>query len=189
MKLLYKVTLLLALLLAGCQPIMPEAAHPGDDKIANAMSAGLPSIAHDATIVDLPTAPGGDLVELRKGSNQWTCTPDLPFTPTNDPMCMDANGLEFFRAYLAGRQPQYSGIGIIYMLQGQSVASNDDPSLMEPPAGEEWVIDGPHIMIVSPDPLDPALFSSKHLHGVPYVMFAGTPYEHLMVPFTEEMHH
>ena len=181
-------TLLLVLLLAGCKPITPEAAHPGDDKVANAMSAGLPAIADAATIIDWPKAAGGELVELRKGSNGWTCLTDVPFTPTNDPLCMDANGLEFIRAYVAGRPPQYTGIGIIYMLQGQSVASNSDPSLMKPPAGQEWVVDGPHIMVVSPKKLDPALYSTEHQMGIPYVMFAGTPYEHLMVPFTEMKH-
>ncbi len=188
MKPIYIFTLFLALLLVGCKPITPQAAQPGGDKIANAMSAGLPSLAHDATIVDLPTEPGGELVELRQGSNDWTCLPDLPFTPTNDPMCMDGNGLEFIRAYLAGRAPEYTGIGIIYMLQGQSVASNSDPSLMTPPAGQDWVIDGPHIMVVSPETLDPALYSTDHDSGGPYIMFAGTPYEHLMVAFTEMKH-
>jgi hypothetical protein len=188
MKQIRVFTVFLALLLVGCKPITREAAQPGGDKIANAMSAGLPSFAHDAAIVDLPTEPGGELVELRPGSNGWTCMPDLPFTPTNDPLCMDANGLEFMRAYVAGRAPEYTGIGIIYMLQGQSVASNSDPSLMEPPEGQDWVVDGPHVMVVSPWKLDPVLYSAEHQLGMPYIMFAGTPYEHLMVPFTEMKH-
>ena len=70
------------------------------------------------------------------------------------------------------------------MLQGGSVAHNDDPSVMEPPAGQEWQIDPPHVMLVSPQPWDPALFTNDHHSGGPWIMFAGTPAEHLMVPVT-----
>jgi hypothetical protein len=59
---------------------------------------------------------------------------------------------------------------------------------MQPPEGQDWVVDGPHIMVVGPQKLDPALYSAEHQSGMPYIMFAGTPYEHLMVPFTEMKH-
>ena len=36
-------------------------------------------------------------------------------------------------------------------------------------------------MVVYPEPLDPTL-SHDPDSGGPYVMFAGTPYEHLMIP-------
>ena len=59
----------------------------------------------------------------------------------------------------------------------------------EPPlpagAGFEWVVDGPHIMLIIPNlaqleglPTDPKGKS-------PYVMWKGTPYAHIMVPVAE----
>jgi hypothetical protein len=71
------------------------------------------------------------------------------------------------------------------MLQGGSVADNNDPSLTEPPTGQEWQNGAPHIMIASPKPLDPVLFSKDMHSGGPWIMFGGTPREHLMVPVQE----
>ena len=73
------------------------------------------------------------------------------------------------------------------MLQGGSVADNDDPSVTEPAAGAEWQIDPPHVMIVSPEPLDRPVFHRYHAGG-PWVMCGGTPFEHIMVPLTDPVH-
>jgi hypothetical protein len=100
-------------------------------------------------------------------------------------MCLDANWLEFIHAIMAGREPEYSAIGIGYMLQGGSGASASDPTLTAPPAGQDWMIDGPHFMVVAPWDLDPAVYSTDPMSGGPYIMYEGTPYEHLMVPVTE----
>src|SRR5688572_10386175 len=71
---------LLVLLLTGCQPIRPVSAQQptekmgqAEEKIQNAMSAAPASIAQDATILDWPAEAGGEFVELRSGSNGWTC--------------------------------------------------------------------------------------------------------------------
>jgi hypothetical protein len=40
-------------------------------------------------------------------------------------------------------------------------------------------------MIISPDDLDPAVYSTDPHSGGPWIMFGGTPAEHLMVPVTE----
>ena len=37
-------------------------------------------------------------------------------------------------------------------------------------------------MILLPGPLDQTVFSTDHHSGVPYIMWAGTPYEHIMMP-------
>ena len=50
-----------------------------DDPIQNAMSAGPSSISANATVMDW------DLNVVREGSNDWTCLPDRPTTPGNDP--------------------------------------------------------------------------------------------------------
>jgi hypothetical protein len=160
----------------------------GDDKIANALSAGPASITADAAVMDWPAEPGGDMTELRPGTNGWTCLPDDPTTPTNDPVCADAVWLAWFQAVVAGEEPEVTNIGFAYMLQGGSVADNDDPTVMEPAAGAEWQVDPPHIMILSPNELDPSLYAAGHDAGGPWVMFGGTPVEHIMVPVIDHAH-
>ena len=39
-------------------------------------------------------------------------------------------------------------MGLVYMLQGGSDASNDDPIATTPPPGQKWVTTGPHVMVV-----------------------------------------
>jgi hypothetical protein len=170
---------------AEAAPVAAGAEPTADAKIENAMSAGPQSIAQDAAIMDWPTEAGGALTELRPGANAWTCLPDDPATPTNDPVCVDKMWKVWFEAAIAGTEPQITTPGISYMLQGGSVADNDDPSILEPPAGQEWQVDPPHVMVVFPEKLDPAIFSSDPQSGEPWIMFGGTPYEHLMVPVTE----
>ncbi|MCE7986387.1 MAG: hypothetical protein DYG89_34885 [Caldilinea sp. CFX5] len=166
-------------------PVVGAALPSASDPIQNAMSAGPLRIAENATILDWPSTAGGELVELRAGDNGWSCLTDDPATPTNDPMCLDAQWMEWLTALLAGRAPEITAIGIGYMLQGGSVASNSDHTLAAPSAGEEWQIDPPHFMLIAPWDLDPASYPTEPQAGGPYIMFAGTPYEHVMVPVTE----
>ena len=51
--------------------------------IANAMSAAPPAISHDATIIAMD---GDKKRTLRAGKNEYTCVPDDPGSPGNDPM-------------------------------------------------------------------------------------------------------
>jgi hypothetical protein len=72
---------------------------------------------------------------------------------------------------------------VIYMLAGGSDAGNTDPYATKPHPGEDWVTTGPHIMIVgSKEVLSGYPASIKPDTSAPYVMWAGTPYAHLMVP-------
>ena len=63
-------------------------------------------------------------------------------------------------------------------------ASNTDPYATGPSPGGAWVDTGPHVMIVGPA----AARMAGYPRGVqpdttqPYVMWAGTSYEHLMIP-------
>jgi hypothetical protein len=41
-------------------------------------------------------------------------------------------------------------------------------------------------MLIVPGKLDKSLFSTDHHSGEPWVMYAGTPYEHVMIPVEEE---
>ena len=97
-----------------------------EDKIANAMSAAPPTISEEATITSLPEGyPGNwpdeplelNLVELRPGTNGWTCIADNPTSPGNDPMCLNETYLEVLKSRHALVDSPSSGIGIGYMLQ------------------------------------------------------------------------
>jgi hypothetical protein len=157
-------------------------------KIENAVSAAPSSLAAKATILDNALDDAGKFVVLRDGSNGWFCFPDLPTSPGNDPQCLDQTWLDWNYAYLAGEAPTVTVPGLAYMLQGGSDPSNTDPLATEPPAGEEWVATPPHIMIVLPGELDQSVFSTDHHSGQPYIMWAGTPYEHIMMPVAEGEH-
>lgn len=151
-------------------------------KIRSAMSAGPKEIAQDARIVDYPKKAGQPLVEIREGTNGWTCFPDWQATPGEDPQCLDEMWMRWFEAINAGTEPNTTAPGMAYMLQGGSDASNTDPSVLKPPKGEEWVSSPPHVMIIVPGELEGGHAATDHHSGGPWVMYAGTPYEHLMVP-------
>ena len=148
--------------------------------MAEALSAAPKSIAKDAAVM----RPGKDgaMRTLREGKNGFTCM----IMPGDNKMCADANSMAFFGAMLKHETPT-DKLGLAYMLRGDHGASNTDPSATSKTADNHWVVTGPHLMISgagvktmrlpdSPD-ADPAR---------PYLMWAGTPYAHAMVPLGEE---
>jgi hypothetical protein len=163
-------------------PVASQATPDAQAKIADAMRAGPSAIVEKATILDYEMDDAGKFVVLRDGSDDWYCFPDTPGGPVDDPTCYDATWLEWLYAFVAGEEPKVTVPGIAYMLQGSSDASNTDPFATEPAAGEDWVIGPPHIMILLPEGLDQSVFSTEHGSGGPWIMFAGTPYEHIMMP-------
>src|SRR5690606_26146949 len=68
-------------------------------KIENAMSAAPESVSGAATILDWPAKEGAKQEVLRKGTNGWTCMPDMPETEGNDPMCLDEPWLQWIEAF------------------------------------------------------------------------------------------
>ena len=157
-------------------------------KIANAMSAAPRSLSRNATVLDYPNTPDGDFVLLRKGSNGWTCVPDDPGTPGNDPICADKQTMKWFGAWLAHKKPHLSSPGLAYMLQGASDASNSDPFATKPAKGGHWHTSPPHVMVFPTEKLPKGTYSADPDNGGPWVMFAGTPYEHYMMPVTAGHH-
>jgi hypothetical protein len=165
---------------AADPPAAPEAP-PATDRVALAMSAAPAAIASAATIMDFDST--GAMVQLRPGTNGWMCLPDEnPAAPGDAPICVDGAWQAWLGAYMAKETPRIAGIGVSYMLQGGPAASNTDPFAAAPPAGQDWLRDGPHVMIIVPDPRQLDAFPSEHGTGGPYVMWKGTPYAHLMVP-------
>ena len=157
----------------------PAAGNAGA-KIASAMSAAPSRIASAATIAEI--GPDGKIVTLRAGTNGFTCFPDDPNTPKADPICADKAWGQWFEAWMAKKPPVTRQVGIAYMLQGASDASNTDPFATKPPAGADWVNTPAHTMVIVPDPKQLDSYPSDPKSGGPFVMFKGTPYAHLMVP-------
>lgn len=146
-----------------------------DAKIARAMQAGPPEISQEATVVDF------DGTVLREGSNGWTCLPGV--VPGDDhPMCNDAVWMKLMQAVGAKADFQTDRVGISYMLQGDINTNNADPYDTEPNEGEVWVQEGPHLMVIVPDPAMLEGIPDDPNAGGPYVMWKGTPYAHIMVP-------
>ena len=151
------------------------------DPIASAQSAAPAAVSAKATIVTMDAK--GAMTTLRKGTNGWTCMPDAPDTPGPDPMCFDANAAKWAEAWVGHKAPPNGAVGVMYMLAGGTDASNTDPYATKPTAENAWINTGPHIMIVgSKEVLAGHPAGPKPDTAAPYVMWAGTPYAHLMVP-------
>jgi hypothetical protein len=149
-------------------------------KVENAMGAGPKSIATNATIMDWPDREGGQMKQIRAGSNGWVC---FPSTQTDDAMCLDKTFQEWGAARAAKRDPNIKSVGVGYMLKGDVVgASNSDPFATSPGSVKDWVKAGPHVMVVVPDPATLASLPTDPNNGGPWVMWKGTKYAHIMVP-------
>jgi len=180
------IALAAALLMTGTAAAADKAAAkkaPGDGElIASAMRAAPAGVAKGATIIAM--SADGSMRTLRKGTNDYTCMPDNPETPGPDPMCMDKNAMEWAQAWMSHKPPPAGKMGVMYMLSGGTDASNTDPYATKPDASNHWIKTGPHIMVVGAD----AAFYDAYPKGAdpdtsaPYVMWAGTPYQHLMAP-------
>lgn len=163
------------------EPANTASSSNSNDPVASAESAAPASIAHDASVVTIDSA--GAMKNLRQGSNGWTCMPDSPATPGPDPMCFDANAGKWADAWIHHKEPPTNAAGLMYMLEGGTDASNTDPYATQPTAENAWIKTGPHIMIVgAKDILAGYPAGPKPDTAAPYVMWAGTPYAHLMVP-------
>jgi len=160
-----------------------KASTPTDsDLIASAKKAAPASVAKGATIVAM--AADGTMRTLRKGTNGFTCMPDNPGTPGPDPMCLDANAMAWAQAWMGHQTPPSGKVGFMYMLAGGTDASNTDPYATKPTATNHWIKTGPHVMVVG---ADQAFYDSYPKDAdpdtsMPYIMWPGTLYQHLMAP-------
>jgi hypothetical protein len=169
---------------AGAADTKPEAKPPMSDQdaITSAMSAAPAKVAANAGIMTMDAK--GAMRMLRVGTNGFTCMPDDPQTPGPDPMCMDKNALDWVSAMLAHKPPAVGKVGFMYMLAGGTDASNTDPYANKPTTANHWIKTGPHVMVMG---ADQAFYDSYPKNpdpdtSMPYVMWAGTPYQHVMIP-------
>ncbi len=159
MKLLTTVLLAAAAAFAQSSDRLPVT---DAQKIADALRAAPIFITKDATLLDWPTAPGGEYRVLRKGSNEWTCLPGIPAYHHDEPGCFDPVFLQWIQDSLAGRTPRIDRVGISYMYIGAWVKSAKGSS------GLEFHV-GPHLMVVSPHQDDFQGFNRDGSNGMPYV--------------------
>jgi hypothetical protein len=156
------------------------ASQTSNEQLIKRLEGAAPSdIVANATIVNV--AADGKMSTVREGTNGWTCMdPD----PGGSPMCGDAGGTDWIHAYMSkGAAPQK--LGFIYMLKGDTGASNTDPYAMSQTSDNNWVVQGPHVMIVGAEakPMMQAYpRDTKADPKKPYIMWPGSPYEHIMLP-------
>jgi hypothetical protein len=162
-------------------------------QITTAESAAPSSISGAATIA---VNENGKLRTLREGTNGWTCLTSFPASSTQaaemagKPICVDKNGLEWIQAWMEHKNPPANRISAAYMLQGVS-ASALDPFATGRQQGTSWIQVGPHVMVLGAKGLREGLSASVPTGksridtSKPFVMWPGTPYEHLMIPIGE----
>lgn len=141
--------------------------------IEEALGAGPELIAAGAAVMDWE----GNT--LKEGTNGWTCMPPPPGIESG-PMCLDEAWMAWAQAYGAKTDVVIDKVGIGYMLKGDDGASNTDPYAEGPT--EDWVETGPHLMVILPDAAGYDALSTDYTTGGPWVMWAGTPYAHIMIP-------
>lgn len=148
-----------------------------------AATAAPPSISTMAAYYYLD--PDGVLMTLRAGTNGWWCiAPSLARRGPMVPMCGNAVGLDWLKAWIDGREPTPGAPGFIYALAGGRDASALDPFKAEPDGNLPWLETGPMVMIVNPSDAELTLYPATAYPdtSAPYVMWPDTPFSHLRLP-------
>jgi len=66
-----------------------------------------------------------------------------------DSMCLDKEWQAWGDAWMNKKDPpKPKTVGVAYMLKGDKGASNTDPYATKPTADNQWVVSGPHIMLL-----------------------------------------
>jgi hypothetical protein len=151
-----------------------------DQLINLALSGAPPHIAKDATVM----IPGDDgkLMEVKKGTNGFTCVPDDPGTPIDDPICNDEAAFQWVTSLMNNDpKPANTVPGISYMAKGAAHWEKDGKILMKEEPGAKMVKEPPHWMVFWPFDSKASGIPSHPNPGGAWVMFDGTPYAHLMI--------
>jgi len=159
--------------------LLAQLSADAEAQVAEAKTAAPPSITENATFMDW------EHNVLRDGSNGWTCMPSPPdFKDT--PMCLDGPWLQWAQAWQTKGELDIDRVGIGYMMVGDAGASNTDPFATAPTPENEWVVSGPHLMVITPDTDDLERLPTDPENGGPWVMWQGTPYAHIMIPIGDQ---
>jgi hypothetical protein len=150
-----------------------------ETEFVKAAEEGAPEhISSKATIARLE--PKGKSTIMRQGSNGFTCTlfPD----ESHAPLCADDKGWRWFVAAISGqpRPPSTGGVG--YMAKGGLHYEKPNGQIvMMPAADTKSVKEPPHWMLLTPFDSATTGIPTRPNAGGTYIMFAGTPYAHLMI--------
>jgi len=161
----------------------PKAPALSDDELIKlSLSAAPEAISKDATVIAM--GADGKMRTLRQGTGQWTCMPGHADPANPDPMCGDKNAMAWAGAWMAHKPPPANKVGFMYMLRGDGGASNTNPYATKEEPSNNWIKTGAHVMIVGSGAkmLDGYPRAAQADPTKPYVMWPGTPYEHLMLP-------
>ena len=148
------------------------------DYMAKVMASAPAGVVKGATVVQMNK--DGTMRTLQTGTNGFTCM----MIDTGTAGCADQNAMAWMKALMSHSAPP-SSVGFMYMLGGDAGASNTDPYAATKTDTNHWVVTGPHVMILGPSvkmmgyPMTADADPTK-----PYVMWADTPYAHLMIPVT-----
>ncbi len=179
----------LLIFIVGCgqqeaeAPVVEDATAPATESpsaeeiIAEALSAAPRSMVDSVSVADW----AGNV--YREGSSAYTCLPTPPnMTPGTSPMCMDGPWMAWAQAWSSKAELSIESVGISYMLAGDGGASNIDPYAAGPAEDNDWLVEGPHLMVITPDTALLDDLPTDYNSGGPYVMWKGSPYAHIMVP-------
>ena len=145
-----------------------------------AASGGPEWVSANAAIVRFDAQ--GTVTTLRAGTNGFSCFVGVPGDP-DAPVCGDQNAVDWILSAVKNLpKPTNAAPGICYMAQGgvhHETATRD--VVMMPGTNTHPVKEPPHWMVMwAFDPAASGLPTKENPGGV-YIMFAGTPYAHLMI--------
>ncbi len=159
------VAIVASLALAACAADRPDGAGSGG------------AISDQATIRD------HDGHVLRAGTNGWTCMPESEKADRRDPWCLYGPWDEFMAAHTAGSDPEHVTIGVAYMRAGDPHVTNIDPSRVRFKVPADWRAGvGDYLMARDPEGRSTEFYSTDPSNGGAWLMWAGTPFEHVMIP-------
>ena len=149
------------------------------EQAALALSGAPAHIAKQAGVMIY--GPDGNLTEIRKSTNGFTCIPTVMNLPEPDPMCMDAAVQQWMTDMMNGApKPTNTVPGIAYMARGGSHFEKDGKVVMGA-EGAKVVSEPPHWMVMWPFEAAATKLPIAPNPSGAYIMFEGTPYAHLMV--------
>src|SRR5262245_29935682 len=102
--------------------------------IAKAVSAAPPEIGKHAAV--MAAGADGQMKQLRAGTNGWMC-----MVAAGNAMCLDKEWQAWGDAWMNKKEPpQPKAVGVAYMLQGDTGASNTEPYATKPTPDHERVL-------------------------------------------------
>jgi hypothetical protein len=173
-------TLAAGILAAVLAPAVLAAQGTDAAYVAAATAAAPAAISGAAAVIRIDAK--GAVTTVRPGTNGFTCFVGVPGDP-DAPFCGDQNALDWVLSVARNAPaPTNTAPGVAYMGKGgmhHETATRD--VVMMPGAGTHMVHEPPHWMVMWRfDPATSGLPTKENPGGV-YIMFAGTPYAHLMV--------